>query len=141
MPYTTQWYIKNQIVHCRYEGIISLDDIKGATQTASDLVSQAVSELPESDYYRIHMVIDNTAIDEYEANVAQILRYLRTIERDKRHVGYLIIITGEDARFGRMTQFISTLAGNIFDARMRFFPRFEDGIAFLNEFEENMQLT
>jgi hypothetical protein len=115
MPYETRWLIQDRIVHTRYYGHLTLDELHEAAKT--------IRRHFEGGQAPVHHIADLTALESYPLNMSAIRQALGRLHSKS---GWHIIIVSNP-----VLHFLSTTISRLFPIEFQAVPRFKDALAFL----------
>jgi len=125
MPIENRWYIPRKVLHRRFYGKVTLDEIQDNITEAHSMV--------ESGIPLVHTLDDVQDVTAYP-NLTDLTKGIKSIKSDKE--GWHIIVGAKD-----ITRFIGSVVIQLTDKRYQMIDTIDEALAFLAEQDEAIDLT
>jgi hypothetical protein len=118
MPFQVTWYHSDRVIYVRLEGLVTLEEISGATEKVIEHVYQGTPP--------VHVLSDLRDMHKFPTNLVDISRSVKPM--DNTILGYTLIVG-----LNPVVRFLTSAISQFFKARYRTFNTPDEALAFLAE--------
>jgi hypothetical protein len=116
MPFEINWYQDQRIIHLRFYGDITIEDVGESTRAVNTFVQSGVP--------LVHNIEDMTDVTKFPNNIVKISQQITPI--DNTLMGWTIIVGAN-----QIVTFIASTVSQLAQARFRAVKTFDEAAAFL----------
>ncbi len=127
MPIQLQWLVQDRVIFGEYSGVITADEFRQA-------MSQTMTMIESSTMPLVHVIVDNTHVDEYPKSIPVLHDATKDLFSHPRY-GWLLVYGQTD----RLSSFFLQVITSLFKVRFRMMQSRADAVAFLQHVDVSIE--